>query len=81
MNVEIGTEAAQFPEKEYVNGIFVANDKPKCMKYEPILALSQGFQGLYLETRIWIRIRIRIRVKSLIRIRIKEKSESGSASG
>jgi hypothetical protein len=24
MNVEIGTEAAQFPEKEYENGIFVA---------------------------------------------------------
>ncbi len=24
MNVEIGTEAAQFPEKENVNGIFVA---------------------------------------------------------
>jgi hypothetical protein len=24
MNVEIGTEAAQFPEKEYRNGIFVA---------------------------------------------------------
>ncbi len=24
MNVDIGTEAAQFPEKEYVNGIFVA---------------------------------------------------------
>jgi hypothetical protein len=24
MNVEIGTEAAQFPEKEYVNGILVA---------------------------------------------------------
>ncbi len=23
MNVEIGTEAAQFPEKEYMNGIFV----------------------------------------------------------
>ncbi len=22
MNVEIGTEAAQFPEKEYMNGIF-----------------------------------------------------------
>jgi hypothetical protein len=24
MNVEIGTEAPQFPEKEYINGIFVA---------------------------------------------------------
>ncbi len=24
MNVETGTEVSQFPEKEYVNGIFVA---------------------------------------------------------
>jgi hypothetical protein len=24
MNVEIGTEATQFPEKKYINGIFVA---------------------------------------------------------
>jgi hypothetical protein len=24
MNVEIWTEGAQFPEKEYINGIFVA---------------------------------------------------------
>jgi hypothetical protein len=24
MNVEIGTEEEQFPEKEYINGIFVA---------------------------------------------------------
>jgi hypothetical protein len=24
MNVEIGTEATQFPEKEYINRIFVA---------------------------------------------------------
>jgi hypothetical protein len=24
MNVEIGTEAAIFPEKEYINGIFLA---------------------------------------------------------
>ncbi len=24
MNVEIGTKAAQFPEKEYINGIYVA---------------------------------------------------------
>ncbi len=26
MNVEIGTEAAQFPVKEYINGIFVAEN-------------------------------------------------------
>ncbi len=24
MNMEIGTEAVQFPEKKYINGIFVA---------------------------------------------------------
>jgi hypothetical protein len=24
MNVEIGTEVAQFPEKEHINGIFLA---------------------------------------------------------
>jgi hypothetical protein len=24
MNAEIGTETAQFPEKEYINGIFLA---------------------------------------------------------
>jgi hypothetical protein len=24
MNVKIGTEAVQFPEKEYINGIFLA---------------------------------------------------------
>jgi hypothetical protein len=28
MNVEIGTEATQFPDQEYVNGIFVAVQAP-----------------------------------------------------
>ncbi len=28
MNVEVGTEAAQFPEKEYINGIFIAVGVP-----------------------------------------------------
>ncbi len=32
MYVEIGTEAAQFPEKEYINGIFVAVCHPQ--RYE-----------------------------------------------
>jgi hypothetical protein len=29
MNGEIGAEAAQFPEKEYINGIFVAVETGK----------------------------------------------------
>jgi hypothetical protein len=45
-----------------------ADVKPKCMEYEPILALFQGFEP-FLEAMIWIRIRIS--VKSRIRIRIK----------
>jgi hypothetical protein len=30
MNVEIGTEAKQFPEKEYINGIFLAGGGGGC---------------------------------------------------
>jgi hypothetical protein len=30
MSVEIGTEAAQFPEKEYINGIFIAVQDGQC---------------------------------------------------
>ncbi len=30
MNVEIGAEAALFPEKEYINGIFVTVCRRKC---------------------------------------------------
>ncbi len=33
MNVEIGTEAVQIPEKEYINGIFVAV-RMTCETYE-----------------------------------------------
>ncbi len=29
MSVEIGTDAAQFPEKEYINGIFKAVTIPR----------------------------------------------------
>jgi hypothetical protein len=36
MNVEIGAEAAQFPEKEYINGIAVA----VCIKKYVITALG-----------------------------------------
>ncbi len=36
MNVEIGAEAAQFPEKEYIIGIFVA---VYCGQYKDICCL------------------------------------------
>ncbi len=32
MNVEIGAETAQFPEKEYINGIAVAVQPPHKME-------------------------------------------------
>jgi hypothetical protein len=34
MNVEIGAEAAQFPEKEYVNGIAVAVQDPNSASWK-----------------------------------------------
>jgi hypothetical protein len=36
MNVDIGTEAAQFPEKEYINGMFFAVRKQNTRKSEII---------------------------------------------
>jgi hypothetical protein len=47
-----------------------ADDGPKFIKYEPILALFQGFEPL-LEARIWIRIRVKGRIQVRIRIRTK----------
>jgi hypothetical protein len=38
MNVEIGTDAAQFPEKEYINGIFLAVQFQKDSRLTPLLA-------------------------------------------
>jgi hypothetical protein len=35
MNAEIGTKAAQFPEKEYFNGIFVAVYYPVEADFDP----------------------------------------------
>ncbi len=38
MNAEIGTEAAQFLEKEYINGIFIAVQRVQGMKYRVVKA-------------------------------------------
>jgi hypothetical protein len=40
MNVEIGTEAAQFPEKEYINEIFLAVYPPNIPLYTSVLLTS-----------------------------------------
>jgi hypothetical protein len=41
MNVDIGTEAAQFPEKEYMNGIFLAVHNKLNPKYELLLWIAK----------------------------------------
>jgi hypothetical protein len=46
MNVEIGTEAALFPEKEYINGISL-----QCVKKLSLHKLHY-FQGSSNETRV-----------------------------
>jgi hypothetical protein len=40
MNLEIGAEAGQFPEKEYINGIFVA------ILWAKVFLLFGDFHGL-----------------------------------
>ncbi len=44
MNVEIGAEAAQFPEKEYINGIAVAVQQ---LKHRPSFKIWGEFLGRY----------------------------------
>ncbi len=39
MNVEIGTEAAQFPGNEYINGIFVAMHYKCYNRYPDIIII------------------------------------------
>jgi hypothetical protein len=43
MNVEIGTAAAQFPEKEYINGIFL--QRMTAIKILLSCPLSIGHEG------------------------------------
>jgi hypothetical protein len=40
MYVEIGTEAAQFPEKEYINGIFLAVCQRSLLKCQSVCQSS-----------------------------------------
>ncbi len=57
MNVEIGTEAAQFPEKEYINGILLAvQSKTKCKrKLSPDIFVCKytGYCELTMLRMIW----------------------------
>jgi hypothetical protein len=48
MNVEIGAEAAQFPEREYINGIAVAVCSLAGLYDNPMPALSPLSIGLWI---------------------------------
>jgi hypothetical protein len=46
MNVEIGTEAVQFPEKEYINAMFLAGWGHVFLKLEhPLFKISRKSQN------------------------------------
>jgi hypothetical protein len=45
MNVKIGTEAAQFPEKEHINGIFVAVHQQRLAKADGTIMGCHGPKG------------------------------------
>jgi hypothetical protein len=48
MNVEIGAEAAQFPEKEYINGIAVAVNKVNVFNQPSSLKARMASRGITL---------------------------------
>ncbi len=52
MNVEIGTEAAQFPISEYINGIFVAMYNVQRLQLRPSLYVSSLISNVIL---YWLR--------------------------
>ncbi len=44
MNVKIGTEAVQFPEKEYINGMFVAVREERCLIFVQALQIRAAWK-------------------------------------
>jgi hypothetical protein len=48
MNVEIGTEAAQFPEKEYINGIFLAVQTSGQISQDDVNGFSSTSEGCFM---------------------------------
>jgi hypothetical protein len=56
MSVDIGTEAAQFPEKEYINGIFVAVQRNRKVWHRDKLACKCRRTSLEL-MKDWGRLR------------------------
>ena len=55
MNVEIGTEAAQFPEKEYINGIFLAVQERRRWMKTNLVDFSAFVEGWKDDVTIYIK--------------------------
>jgi hypothetical protein len=53
MNVEIGTEAAQFPEKEYLNGIFLAVQNSCAGIFKQSMGNQVGIELSYRPDRLY----------------------------
>jgi hypothetical protein len=66
MNVEIGTEAAQLPEKEYINGIFIAMFKRYVCAQESMRLTNLGI-GLHKQGQVLDQIRQTGNSRCLIR--------------
>ncbi len=65
MNVKIRTEAAQFPEKDYINGIFVAVcslslvhpwERLKPIRWITGVKIKQGYPGGFAKDALWFRV-------------------------
>jgi hypothetical protein len=54
MNVEIGTEAAQFPEMEYINGIFHAVQERRRWMKTNLVDFSNFVEGGENAVKIYI---------------------------
>ncbi len=75
MNVEIGAEAALFPENEYINGIFVTVQFPLSVKHagSAEIILKKYFVRSSKHSSSWM---VRVQARLIIQQKIVKKEQS-----